>query len=167
MLDASGLLALLLDEEGAAEVEQMLANSGAISSATSPRLCRRSPNGAAIPEVARDLEVKGILGGLLEVEPVTAQDAITIAEMRPATKEHGLGLGDRICLALGRRLDLPVMTADRAWVELEEGPGRQGARVPLTRRPDVAWPASPGRSPRELALGTGSGLALPRLSGRR
>ena len=51
---------------------------------------------------------------------MTAQDAITIAQIRPATKEHGLGLGDRICLALGRRLDLPVMTADRTWVELEE-----------------------------------------------
>ena len=121
VLDASGLLALLLDEEGAAEVEQVLANSGAISSGNlAEALSKIAERGADPGEVARDLEVKGILGGLLEVEPVTAQDAITIAQMRPATKEHGLGLGDRICLALGRRLDLPVMTADRAWVELEE-----------------------------------------------
>ena len=121
VLDASGFLALLLDEEGAAEVEQMLASSGAISTGNlAEALSKVAERGGDPSEVARDLEVKGILGGLLEVEPVTAQDAITIAEMRPATKEHGLGLGDRICLALGRRLDLPVMTADRSWVELEE-----------------------------------------------
>jgi ribonuclease VapC len=121
VLDASGLLALLLDEEGAAEVEQLLANSGAISSGNlAEALSKVAERGADPGEVARDLELKGILGGLLEVEAVTAQDAITIAQMRPATKEHGLGLGDRICLALGRRLDLPVLTADRAWIELEE-----------------------------------------------
>jgi ribonuclease VapC len=121
VLDASGLLALLLDEQGAAEVEQMLASSGAISSGNlAEALSKIAERGADPGEVARDLDAKGIVGGLLEVEPVTAQDAVTIAQMRPATKEHGLGLGDRICLALGRRLDLPVLTADRAWVELEE-----------------------------------------------
>jgi ribonuclease VapC len=120
VLDASGLLALLLDEEGAGEVEDMLANSAAISSANlAEALSKLAERGADPREVTRDLQAKGILGGLLEVEPVTAQDATTIAEMRPATKAHGLGLGDRICLALGRRLDLPVMTADRAWAELE------------------------------------------------
>lgn len=121
VLDASGLLALLLDEEGAAEIEQVLANSGAISSGNlAEALSKIAERGADPGDVARDLEAKGILGGLLEVESVTAQDAITIAQMRPATREHGLGLGDRICLALGRRLDLPVLTADRAWVQLEE-----------------------------------------------
>jgi PIN domain nuclease of toxin-antitoxin system len=32
-----------------------------------------------------------------------------------ATKSAGLSFGDRACLALARRLRLPVMTADRAW----------------------------------------------------
>ena len=124
VLDASGLLAFLLDEEGAAEVERMLASSGAISAGNlAEALSKVAERGADPGEVARDLEARGVLGDLLAVEPVTAQDAITIAEMRAATKEHGLGLGDRICLALGRRLDLPVMTADRAWVELEEAVG--------------------------------------------
>jgi ribonuclease VapC len=121
VLDASGLLALLLDEQGAEEVEKMLANSAAISSANlAEALSKVAERGADPRRVAGDLEANGVLGALLEVEPVTAEDAITIAEMRPATKPHGLGLGDRICLALGRRLDLPVMTADRRWVELED-----------------------------------------------
>ena len=80
VLDASGLLALLFDEEGAAEVEQMLASSGAISPGNlAEALSKIAERGADPSEVARDLEVKEILGGLLEVEPVTAQDAITIA----------------------------------------------------------------------------------------
>jgi ribonuclease VapC len=124
VLDASGLLAFLLDEEGGGEVEEALANSAAISSGNlAEALSKIAERGADPSGVARDLQAKGILGGLLEVESVTAQDAITIAEMRPATKDYGLGLGDRICLALGRRLGLPVMTADRAWVELEEALG--------------------------------------------
>jgi ribonuclease VapC len=121
VLDASGLLALLLDEQGAEEVEKMLASSAAISSANlAEALSKVAERGADPRKVAGDLEANGVLGALLEVEPVTAEDAITIAEMRPATKRHGLGLGDRICLALGRRLELPVLTADRRWVEFED-----------------------------------------------
>ena len=144
----------------------MLANSGAISSGNlAEALSKVAERGGDPSEVARDLG-EGILGGLLEVEPVTAQDAITIAEMRPATKEHGLGLGDRICLALGRRLDLPVMTADRAWSSSRKSWASRCARsANETSRRGVArltWSLAAG-----VALGTGSGLALPRLSGRR
>jgi PIN domain nuclease of toxin-antitoxin system len=127
VLDASGLLALLLDEEGAEEVERRLASSAAISAANlAEALSKIAEHGADPGAVARDLEAKGVLGGLLAVEPVTAEDAITIAELRPATKAYGLGLGGRICVALGRRLDLTVLTADRAWVELE---GALGVKV--------------------------------------
>jgi PIN domain nuclease of toxin-antitoxin system len=31
----------------------------------------------------------------------------------------GLSLGDRACLALGRRLKLPVLTADQIWKKVE------------------------------------------------
>jgi ribonuclease VapC len=120
VLDASALLAYVLDEEGAEEVEEMLANSAAISAGNlAEALSKIAEQGGDPSEVAGELEARGILGGLLKVEPVTAEDAIAIAEMRPVTKEHGLSLGDRICLALARRLEVPVMTADRAWVELE------------------------------------------------
>jgi len=39
--------------------------------------------------------------------------------LRPLTRHLGLSLGDRTCLALGEFLRLPVMTADRAWGELD------------------------------------------------
>jgi ribonuclease VapC len=126
VLDASGLLAYLHDEEGAAEVADALAKTAAISTANlAEALSKLAEHGANPREVVADLEERGVVGALLEVEPVTAEDSIAIAEMRVSTREHGLGLGDRACLALGRRLGLPVMTADRAWTELEKVLGVQ------------------------------------------
>ena len=88
-------------------------------------LSKLADRGADPGEVAAQLEERGVLGGLIEVEPLTAEDSIAIAEMFNSTREHGLGLGARACLALGRRLGLPVMTADRAWTGLEEALGVQ------------------------------------------
>ncbi|WP_236627700.1 hypothetical protein [Caulobacter sp. B11] len=34
-------------------------------------------------------------------------------------RHRGLSLGDRACLALAMREKLPVMTADRAWSDLD------------------------------------------------
>jgi ribonuclease VapC len=126
VLDASGLLAYLQDEEGAAEVAEALAGTAAMSTANlAEALSKLADRGADPGEVAAELEERRVLGALIEVEPLTAEDAITIAEIFATTREHGLGLGDRACLALGRRLGLPVMTADRAWAELEEAVGVQ------------------------------------------
>lgn len=37
------------------------------------------------------------------------------------TREFGLSLGDRACLALGMVLGMPVYTADRSWERLKVG----------------------------------------------
>jgi PIN domain nuclease of toxin-antitoxin system len=37
------------------------------------------------------------------------------------TRQNGLSLADCACLALGARENLPVLTADRAWKELDLG----------------------------------------------
>jgi ribonuclease VapC len=125
-LDASSLLAYLHDEEGAGEVEQALAQRATIGAANlAEALSILAQHGADPQAVVSDLQERGVLGGLLDVEPLTIEDAVAIAEMRPPTKDFGLGLGDRACLALGRRLGLPVMTADRVWVELEDVLGVQ------------------------------------------
>lgn len=36
------------------------------------------------------------------------------------SKQYGLSLGDRYCLALAKVLQIPVYTADKIWKELEE-----------------------------------------------
>lgn len=120
VLDASGLLAYLQDEEGASEVTEALAHGATIGAVNlAEALSKLADWGAEPREVVAKLEEQGVLGGLLDVEPLTVDDALKIAELSPPTKVHGLGLGDRACLALGIRLGLPVMTADRVWVELE------------------------------------------------
>ena len=52
---------------------------------------------------------------------MTVADAAQVAELRRS--DHGLllSLGDRCCLALGRRLEVPVLTADRAWSAVDAG----------------------------------------------
>lgn len=120
VLDASALLAYLHDEEGAAEVADAVSRSASISSANwAETLSKFTERGAKADRLAADLEEQGLLHGLLEVAPLTADDALAIAELRPLTKGLGLSLGDRACLALGLRLGLPVLTADRDWVHLD------------------------------------------------
>ena len=126
VLDASSLLAYLQDEEGAVEVEEALAQRAAIGAANfAEALSALSQAGAEPRAAVAELEERGVLGGLLVVEPVTLEDAVVIAELRGPTREYGLGLGDRACLALGVRLGLPLLTADRVWVELEGALGLQ------------------------------------------
>jgi PIN domain nuclease of toxin-antitoxin system len=119
VLDASALLAYLHDEAGAAEVTDVLASGATISAANlAEALSKLAERGADAGEVAAKLEYEGLLHGLLDVEPLTIEDAIAIADLRPQTRDRGLSLGDRACLALGIRLGIPVVTADRAWAEL-------------------------------------------------
>lgn len=71
------------------------------------------------PELAAaEMKGAGLIGGVVTVEAVTEQDSIEIARLRPLTKEQGLSLADRSCLALATRLGLPVVTGDRAWQNL-------------------------------------------------
>lgn len=50
-------------------------------------------------------------------------DAEEAAAMIALTKPHGPSAGDRCCLALGRRLALLVMHAERRWQGLAEDLG--------------------------------------------
>ena len=76
-------------------------------------LSKLTDRGADVRSLTEDLVAAGVL-----VEPMTAADAAQAAELRRIDQGRLLSLGDRCCLALGRRLGLPVMTADRAWSEL-------------------------------------------------
>jgi ribonuclease VapC len=61
---------------------------------------------------------RGLLDGAIAVEPFTSADAVEVARLRPLTRDFGLSLGGRACLALAKRLDTPVLTADSAWSKL-------------------------------------------------
>ena len=63
---------------------------------------------------------------ILESLPIELHDftpglAFQAAGLRGRTRSQGLSLGDRACLALGISLGLPVLTGDRAWLNLDLG----------------------------------------------
>ncbi len=77
--------------------------------------------GESPDNIIKQLKYEGLLENSLEIIACTEEDAINIATFRPLTKSAGLSLGDRACLALGKRLNLPVLTADKVWSSLSLG----------------------------------------------
>lgn len=119
VLDASALIAFLRGEPGADRVADVLARPAAISVVNYAEvLAKLADDGESVDELARRFEDEGLVGGVLEVEAVLPEDAPAIAALRHSTRQQGLSLGDRACLALALRLGRPVLTADRAWQQL-------------------------------------------------
>jgi len=122
VLDASALLAYLEDERGVDVIAAAIATGAAISSVNlAEMLSTLASRGVEPSEVSTELADRGLLGGAISVEPFTYADAVETARLRPMTRSVGLSLGDRACLALGRRLSAPVLTADQAWAALDVG----------------------------------------------
>jgi ribonuclease VapC len=116
VLDASALLAYLRDEPGAELVAQAIAEGVVISTVNLAEVFSRSADRGADPvKIADTLTQSGLLDGAITVEPFTTADAIDAARLRPSTRDAGLSLGDRACLALARRLGTPALTVDTAW----------------------------------------------------
>lgn len=118
VLDASAVLAYLNDEPGAASVAEVLEHGGAVIGAVnyaevSAKLLALGMPEPVATEVMRSLE--------MEVVPLDEETAWISARLVLITKPFGLSLGDRCCLALGQRMGLPVLTADKLWTEIKPG----------------------------------------------
>jgi PIN domain nuclease of toxin-antitoxin system len=122
VLDASAFLAYLRDETGAEIVENALIDECYISIINWVEVLSKVVDlGESPEEIIKRLRDEGLLENSLEIIACNEEDAITIAKFRPLTKSTGLSLGDRACLALGKRLNLPVLTADKVWTSLSLG----------------------------------------------
>lgn len=122
LIDASALLAYLGDEPGADVVADAIAGGVTIATVSlAESLSTLAARGNDPAAVASDLTERGLLDGAITVEPFTTADAIEAARLRPLTRDAGLSLGDRACLAVARRLAAAVLTADQAWAALELG----------------------------------------------
>lgn len=114
VLDASALLAFLHGEPGAHRVEPVL--DGALVSAV---------NWAEVfqKSLSRQADVTGMREDFAEVgvifEPFTPEQAEIAAQLWGQTRRHGLSVADRACLALALDRKAQVLTADRAWSEIE------------------------------------------------
>ena len=122
VLDAAAFLAYLRDEPGAEIVENALINGCYISIINWVEVLSKIVDlGESPEEIIKRLRDEGLLQNSLEIIACNEEDAITIAKFRVLTKSAGLSLGDRACLALGKRLNLPVLTADKVWTSLSLG----------------------------------------------
>lgn len=129
VLDASALLAWLRREPGTPVVRDALRQTCAISAINWAEVLSKLAEGGEDPEdTQRTLTEGGVLGQVLIVQPLDGEQALEIARLRLLTRDAGLSLADRACLALAVSLDLPALTADRAWAELG-----LGMRVELIR----------------------------------
>lgn len=110
LLDASAILALLFDEEGATTVQAALPGAS-VATVNWSEVCQRLLDRHADVRTAREhLAAAG-----LTFEPLSTVDAERAAALRRTARQAGLALGDRCCLALAARLGRPALTADSAW----------------------------------------------------
>ena len=115
VLDASALLALLNKERGSEQVAQAITTGAAISFVNLSEVVAKLSE-AGMPKEAI-YEVLALLA--LEQINFEAEQAYMAGMLRLATKHAGLSLGDRACLALAKRLNLPALTTDKAWESLD------------------------------------------------
>ena len=109
-LDASALLAFLFREEGHERVAGAIGSSCLSTVNLAEVLGRFVRDGHDARPVLRRLGATSI-----EVVPFLSADATLAASLLPATRLHGLSLGDRACLALALARGIPALTADHIW----------------------------------------------------
>jgi ribonuclease VapC len=123
ILDASALLCLLQDEKGAGRVAEALpdAQIGAVNFAEA--------FGKLIEIGLDEATVDSLISGLqLQVIPFDRAQARLAGSLRRTTREFGLSLGDRACLALARVQGAVALTCDRSWTRFDAA-----CRVELAR----------------------------------
>ena len=115
VVDASVVLAWLQDEPGSDVAERYMVE-GMIGAANWSEVLQKGRQHGAQPQlVARLLTSFG-----LSVVDVTAEDGEGAAGLW--TDGSPLSLADRLCLALGMRLGMEVVTTDEAWRSIADGP---------------------------------------------
>jgi ribonuclease VapC len=125
ILDASALLALLLNEPGGQVVSPILAASAMSTVNWSEVVGYLTRKGVSEQIIRASLDTLPI-----ERIPFDEASAYAAGLMLPLTRSAGLSLGDRACLALAVTMGIKVLTADKPWKALG---GQLGVDVELIR----------------------------------
>ena len=114
VLDASSLLAVLLQERGADVVEERV-NGAALSTVNYSEVLKKAvEKGGTLEEAASVVRSLG-----LEIIPFEEWNAADAARLYPSTKSYGLSFADRACLSLAIELDAPLYTADQRLADVD------------------------------------------------
>lgn len=115
VLDSSALIAAVKNEPGAETVgkAQKLFMSAVNAAECVGVLVRQ---GHSLEAACRALDMAG-----LQIADFDRKLAEIAGALEEKTKPQGLSLGDRACLALALRENLPVLTADRHWKDVAVG----------------------------------------------
>ena len=114
VFDSSVLIAILRQEPGSEVGEQSL-NDALISTVNLAEVATYLARNSVPPETIND----ALAAFPIEVVPFDREQGLIAGCLYPACKSLGLSLGDRACLALAKSKSLPVLTADKAWLELK------------------------------------------------
>lgn len=117
ILDASAILAWILREPGSERVSELMESghcliSGVNAAEVVAKLADKGRPEAALRQVLAHVGADCV--------PFDAVQATEVGLLRPLTRQLGLSLGDRACLALARLHPGIVVTADRPWLQLAE-----------------------------------------------
>ena len=118
VLDASALLAMIYEEPGQEKVKEMLSHS-LISTVNFSEVIAKVLDRQ--PELSKIMVLTLLDSFRLNCIDFGEEQAEIAGELRRLTKEYGLSLGDRCCLALAKQKKLKVLTADRQWAQIDLG----------------------------------------------
>ena len=116
VIDTSAVLALIKEEKGWDVVKKYIQNSAISTVNVVEVLTMMNRSSFDMSEAVK------LLDSLVsEVIPFCHEQACIASQLDSFTRQYGLSLGDKSCLALGKHKNLPVLTADKIWAELNVG----------------------------------------------
>jgi PIN domain nuclease of toxin-antitoxin system len=113
VLDSSAILAHLNDEPGSERAVPFFGDALISAVNLAEVVAKLAEHGASLNLIRTALSRYG-----LQISAFDEELAERTGALRVRTKPFGLSLGDRACIALAERMALPVLTADRAWKDL-------------------------------------------------
>jgi ribonuclease VapC len=116
VLDASALLALLLDEPGAPMVSSILQSAPALVNTVNYCETLTKLHEIGFPVSQFDSAIRRLP---LTIVDTNAEMARYAAALRSSTREAGLSLGDRFCIACAHHFRGSAVTADRSWLRIK------------------------------------------------
>lgn len=120
VLDSSALLAYLNAEKGIDRVAELLGTSMVMSIVNWCEVlswyARRGDDAKAI---STRLHKEGLIGQIIEIAPLTMEEAMAAATLLAKFPAAGLSLADRVCLGSAITTSRTVITADRTWLKLD------------------------------------------------